>query len=100
MKDYDYKKLNTIFHSRIRLAAASMLYHDGSSDFNSLKEGIGATDGNLTTHMRKMEDSDYVSVVKRFSGRKPLTVYSLTDSGRIAFEEYISLLGSFLQPDK
>ena len=100
MKDYDYKKIDTIFHSRIRLAAASMLYHDGLADFNTLKNRIGATDGNLTTHLRKMEDSDYLEMEKKFSGRKPLTVYRLTETGKKAFEDYSKRLEIFLQPQK
>lgn len=97
MKDYDYKKIDAIFHSRIRLAVASMLYHDGRSDFNTLKVSIGATDGNLNTHLRRMEEAGYVEVEKKFSGRKPVTIYCLTAAGRAAFEEYIQRLESFLQ---
>ena len=100
MKDYDYRKIDGIFHSRIRLAAASMLYHDGQADFNTLKDGIGATDGNLTTHLRKMEDADYIEVEKKFSGRKPVTVYRLSTGGQEAFEDYIHRLETFLQPKK
>lgn len=100
MKDYDYKKIDSVFHSRIRLAAASMLYHDGLADFNTLKRSIGATDGNLTTHLRKMEDSGYLEVEKKFSGRKPLTIYRLTDAGEKAFEDYIKRLELFIQPNK
>ncbi|MBI9108123.1 MAG: transcriptional regulator [Spirochaetales bacterium] len=100
MKDYDYKKIDSIFHSRIRLAAASMLYHDGRADFNTLKESIGATDGNLTTHLRRMEESGYTEVEKKFSGRKPVSIYRLTAVGRKAFENYICRLESFLQPGK
>ena len=98
MNEYNYKNISALFHSRIRLAAASMLYHDGGCDFNTLKSGTGATDGNLTTHMRKMEESAYVEVEKKFSGRKPVTIYRLTDDGRKAFEEYISRLERMIHP--
>ena len=94
----DYRQLDTIFHSRIRLAAASMLYHDGCADFNSLKKGIGATDGNMTTHLRKMEEAGYLDVEKKFVGRKPVTVYMLTKDGRRGFEEYIKRLEMFIRP--
>ena len=92
MSNYDYKQIDSIFHSRIRLAITSMLYHDGIADFNSLKKNIGATDGNLTTHLKKMEDCGYLSVEKKFVGRKPLSIYQLTDKGKMAFEEYIKKL--------
>lgn len=97
MNDYDYKKLDSVFHSRIRLAAASLLYHDGSADFNWLKIQTGASDGNLTTHLRKMEEVHYIKVKKSFSGRKPHTVYSLTEDGRKAFENYVKMLDSFIR---
>ncbi len=97
MNNYDYKKLDSVFHSRIRLAVTSLLYHDGSADFNWLKDQTGATDGNLTTHLRKMENSKYLKIEKSFSGRKPHTVYSLTDEGRKAFEEYVKKLESFIR---
>ncbi len=97
MNDYDYKKLDSVFHSRIRLAAASLLYHDGSADFNWLKTQTGASDGNLTTHLRKMEEAHYIRVEKSFSGRKPHTVYSLTADGRKAFEDYVKILDLFIR---
>ena len=98
MKDYDYKKIDTIFHSRIRLAVTSLLYHDESADFTTIKERIGATDGNLTTHLRKMEESGYLSVEKSFVNRKPQTVYRLTEAGVDAFTSYIVQLEALLHP--
>ena len=100
MKEYDYRKIDTIFHSRIRLAAASMLFHDGQADFNALKSGIGATDGNLTTHLRKMEEAGYLDVEKKFIGRKPATVYRLTEKGRESFVGYVKKLEYFIRPDE
>ncbi len=100
MNDYDYRKIDSLFHSRIRLAATSLLYHDGSADFNWLKTQTGATDGNLTTHLRKMEEAHYIKVVKSFMGKKPHTEYSLTDKGRKAFEKYIKRLELLIQPNQ
>ncbi len=97
MKEYDYKKLDSLFHSRIRLAAASLLYHDGSADFNWLKDQTGASDGNLASHLRKLEEAGYIRVEKSFSGRKTRTVYYLTDSGQRAFEKYVGRLEDLLR---
>jgi len=96
MNKYDYKQLDTIFHSRIRLAVASMLYHDGVCDFNSLKKGVGATDGNLTTHLKKMEECAYIIVEKKFVDRKPMSIYQLTDEGKKGLENYIDKLEKFI----
>jgi DNA-binding HxlR family transcriptional regulator len=97
MSEYDYKNINDILHSRIRLAIVSVLVKQEEADFVSLKKTIGATDGNMTTHLRKLEDSDYITVAKEFVERKPVTRYSLTEKGRSAFEEYVSQLESFLK---
>ncbi len=97
MKDYDYRRIDALFHSRIRLAAAAMLYHDGQADFTALKEGTGATDGNLSTHLRKMEDAGYVEAEKIFIKRKPVTRYMLTKKGRAGFEAYVRGLENLIK---
>jgi len=96
--DFDYRSLDEIFHSRIRLAIVSVLVGAGEADFTSIRDAIGATDGNLTTHMRKLEDSGYVEARKGYVGRKPLTSYRLTESGRKAFSSYVENLARFLEP--
>ncbi len=97
MKDYDYKSIDVLFHSRIRLAAAAMLYHDGQADFTDLKAATGATDGNLSTHLRKMEEAGYVEAEKKFINRKPVTFYTLTAEGRAGFEAYVRRLEDLIK---
>lgn len=97
MSELDYRKLNTILHSRIRLAIVSVLIKQEEADFVTLKTAIGATDGNMTTHIKKLEEAQYVNVKKEFVNRKPVTRYSLTDKGRQDFEKYITQLEQFLK---
>jgi DNA-binding MarR family transcriptional regulator len=97
MKEYQYDKLDTIFHSRIRLAITAALVNVEEIEFTTLKDIIKATDGNMNSHLKKMEDAGYISVKKEFINRKPKTIYSLTKNGRKKFEEYIKVLESFIQ---
>ncbi|HBE72879.1 MAG TPA: transcriptional regulator, partial [candidate division Zixibacteria bacterium] len=65
-----------------------------SADFTFLREKVGATDGNLSVHLRKLEEARYVTVDKRFADRKPVSSYRLTAKGRKAFELYVERLES------
>jgi DNA-binding MarR family transcriptional regulator len=99
-KDFDYRSLDTLFHSRIRLAAVSILLQYREVEFNLLKQETGATDGNLSSHLRKLEEAGYIQVRKTFEDRKPKSFYSLTEKGRSAFEEYLRKLEQFIRPLK
>lgn len=95
--EYDYKSLDDTFHSRIRLAIASVLAGAVEAEFTYIRDSIGATDGNLSTHMRRMERTGYVEVRKDFRDRKPVTYYRLSESGRLAFRAYLDSLEKFLK---
>jgi DNA-binding MarR family transcriptional regulator len=94
--DFDYQQLDEIIHSRIRLAAMAVLVGVESADFTFLREKVGATDGNLSVHLRKLEEARYVTVDKRFADRKPVSSYRLTAKGRKAFELYVERLESLI----
>ena len=96
MKDFDYKQLDDIIHSRIRLAIMAMLLSVERAEFTFLRDQIKATDGNLGTHLKKLEDTGYVKVHKHFVDRKPLTDYELTQKGRNAFSRYLEQIESLL----
>ncbi len=96
--DFDYREIDELFHSRIRLAIASVLVSAVEADFTYIRDAIGATDGNLATHMRKLEEAGYVEVKKGYQGRRPLSSYRLTQAGRRAFAAYVEGLGKFLSP--
>jgi DNA-binding MarR family transcriptional regulator len=97
MSEFDYQHLDDLIHSRIRLAAMSILAGVESAEFTYLRDRTGATDGNLGAHMRKLEDAGYVVVEKGFAGRKPVTRYALTARGREAFRRYVDRLETMIR---
>ena len=70
----------------------SVLMVNEQMDFNSLKELLNLTDGNLASHLRALEEQGYVSVQKQFVGRKPNTTYQATEDGKKAFNEHLKAL--------
>lgn len=82
--------LDRLIHERARLAIISALAVNTSLTFNELKELLGASDGNLSVHARKLEDAGYVACTKSFAGRVPKTEYRLTAAGRRALEKYLN----------
>ncbi len=87
--DYNYKSLDDLIHSRIRLSILSILVREEKADFNTLKKLVKATDGNISIHLKKLEDANYIEVEKKFVDRKPKSIYRLSDYGRKAFKEYV-----------
>lgn len=75
----------------------SILSVNASISYNSLKETLEATDGNLASHLKHLEKVGYLSVTKSFINRKPNTEYSITDAGRIAFEKHLSALEAIIK---
>jgi DNA-binding MarR family transcriptional regulator len=96
MKDFNYKKIDEILHSRIRLAIIAVLAVVDEIEFTALKSKVGATDGNMSTHTKKLEDAGYMKLRKTFIKRKPTTFYSLSEKGRIAFENYIKQIENMI----
>lgn len=85
-------KLNKQFENRVRLGIMSILMVNESIDFNSLKELLDVTDGNLASHLAALEKNRLIEVQKQFIGRKPNTSYNITKTGRKAFSEHIEYL--------
>ena len=92
MSGFDYKQLDDIIHSRIRLAIISVLVSVKEADFSFLKKQVNATDGNLSVHLKKLEDAGYLEVEKSFFNRKPISRYQLTQLGIDAFKKYVERL--------
>jgi DNA-binding HxlR family transcriptional regulator len=92
MKDFDYQQLNDIIHSRIRLAIMSVLISVEEAEFKFLKEKVNTTDGNLSVHLKKLDEAGYITVKKEFVERKPVSSYKLAEKGKEAFEVYIKKL--------
>ncbi len=89
--------LNKHFESRVRLGVMSVLSVNEQADFNTLKELLEVTDGNLASHVRSLENQGYLEVNKQFIARKPNTTYRITKKGRKAFEDHLSALESLLK---
>jgi DNA-binding MarR family transcriptional regulator len=84
--------INKVFDHRIRLGIMSVLMVNEYADFNTLKELLGATDGNLASHTKALEKARYIVVEKQFIGRKPNTRYSTTTLGHEEFNKHIEAL--------
>jgi DNA-binding MarR family transcriptional regulator len=90
------KKLDKAFENRVRLGIMAALVVSDAVDFNTLKDLLGATDGNLATHLKTLEKKNYVGFSKQFIDRKPLTTYWATDSGKKAFSQHIDAIEKLL----
>jgi DNA-binding HxlR family transcriptional regulator len=91
-------KLNKLFENRVRLGIMSILTVNESYDFNSLKETLGVTDGNLASHLKALEENRLIRVNKQFIGRKPNTSYSITETGAALFRDHIKALEDIIKP--
>jgi len=92
MAPFDIGKLDDVIHGRMRLGIMAYLAENEVADFNELKALLDATQGNLSVHLRKLEDAGYVDIEKSFLGRKPLTRARITPSGRKAFGSYLETI--------
>ncbi len=97
MTDFDYLQLDDVIHSRIRLAIMSVLISVDEAEFTFLRDKVNATDGNISVHLKKIEEAGYILVNKNFVDRKPVTTYRLSAKGRKAFEVYVERLESLIK---
>ncbi|HKP71688.1 MAG TPA: transcriptional regulator [Pyrinomonadaceae bacterium] len=95
--DKSAAELDRLIHERLRLGIVSALAVNESLTFNSLKETLKTTDGNLSVHARKLEDAGYITLEKSFDGRMPKTEYRLTADGRRALERYLDHMESIIR---
>jgi|TARA_B100001971_G_scaffold19142_1_gene14926 DNA-binding MarR family transcriptional regulator len=87
-----FQQLDKVIHEKSRMAIMSMLAGSPELSFTELRNALKMTDGNLTTHIRTLQKSGYVSVSKSFRKNRPLTTCTLTTNGIRAFSDYLSLL--------
>lgn len=66
-------------------------------DFNTLKELLGVTDGNLASHTKALEQEEYIAIEKQFIGKKPNTQYRATSSGKKAFQNHLEALEKLIK---
>jgi DNA-binding MarR family transcriptional regulator len=96
MKDF-ISQLNKSFESRIRLGIMSVLMVNESIDFLSLKEMLDASDGNIASHVAALEKAEYLTIEKKFVGKKTSTTYTITTLGREAFNQHLNALEQLLK---
>lgn len=96
MKEF-LEDINKAFESRVRLGIMSMLMVNDEVDFNTFKQLLGLTDGNLASHLKALEGLGYIRVKKQFVERKPKTTYSGTAKGEQAFKEHLHALEAFIK---
>ncbi|WP_214229553.1 transcriptional regulator [Pedobacter sp. B4-66] len=88
------------FENRIRLQIMSVLVANENYDFNSLKELLEVTDGNLASHLKALEKEDYIIIYKSFQGKKPNTTYAASEKGRTAFIKHLQALENLIKQQK
>ncbi len=97
MSAFDVGRLDDVIHGRMRLGIVAYLATAEEADFNELRNVLNATQGNLSVHLRKLEDAGYVAIEKRFVGRKPQTLVRLSEAGRKAFAEYLAAIAQLVE---
>lgn len=92
----EFKELDPILHSQLRLAVVSLLISVKEAEFTFIKEKTNATAGNLSVQIQKLKEAGYIDVVKQFKDNYPQTICKITPAGVNAFEEYVKNLQSYL----
>jgi DNA-binding MarR family transcriptional regulator len=99
MAAFDIGRIDDVIHGRLRLGIMAYLANTEVADFNELKAALQATQGNLSIHLRKLEEAGYIAIDKSFLNRKPLTRARITAAGRKAFAEYLEAMAKLIEKD-
>lgn len=93
---FDHSQIDDVIHGRLRLGVMAYLSSVSPAVFGELRDKVGATDGNLSTHLKKLKEAGYVRQEKRFVGKRPQTRVFLTDAGRKAWLDWISRMRAIM----
>lgn len=93
----DFKPLDPLLHSQLRLAVMSLLISVEEAEFTFLKEETQSTAGNLSVQLDKLEKAGYIAIEKSFRGKRPLTTCKITSEGLKAFEAYVENLKKYIE---
>ena len=96
MPRFDIGKLDDVIHGRLRLGVMAYLADVEVADFTELKTVLEATQGNLSVHLRKLQEAGYVEIDKSFVDLKPLTRVRITAAGRKAFSDWLSAIAKLV----
>jgi DNA-binding HxlR family transcriptional regulator len=99
MSGFDIAQIDEIIHGRLRLGIMAYLSTADTAEFGALKARLQCSDGNLSVHLRKLEEAGYVAIDKSFHGRKPLTRIAITDKGRDSFLAYLDTIEKLVARD-
>ena len=94
-KLFDHQKIDELLHSRIRLSIVAVLVTVDEVDFSTLCNEVNTTRGNLSVHLKKLEDGKYIKIDKKFVDKKPRTTCKISKKGLKAFQEYLDLVEQF-----
>jgi len=97
MEDFNPAEVNKLIHAPIRLGIMTILNSVNKVNFIYLRKKLDVTDGNLSSHMEKLEKAGYIKVKKTFIDKKPNTVYNITEKGKKAFRSYLEHLEKILE---
>ena len=97
MSAFDIGKIDEVIHGRLRLGIMAYLADAEVADFNELKTVLQCTQGNLSVHLRKLEDAGYIEIDKSFLNRKPLTRARITPLGMAAFAAYLEAIAKLVE---
>lgn len=100
MNPEPFLQLDRVIHEKGRLAIMSMLAASPELSFTELRDALEMTDGNITTHIRTLQEAGYISVSKSYENNRPLTTCALTAGGKKAFANYVNLLEQIVQQNK
>lgn len=94
----EFKELDPILHSQLRLAVISLLISVREAEFTFIKEKTNATAGNLSVQLNKLKEAGYVEITKQFKDNYPQTLCKISAKGIDAFEQYVKALQSYMNP--
>lgn len=94
---FDLEQIDDVIHGRIRLGIMAFLARDEVADFNQLKDVLKTTQGNLSVHLRKLEEAGYVKIIKGYLGGKPRTQVQISLKGRKAFRAYLDEMSRLIE---
>ena len=94
----EFKELDPILHSQLRLAVISLLISVKEAEFTFVKEKTNSTAGNLSVQLIKLKEAGYIEITKQFKNNYPQTLCKITAKGIEAFEQYVAALQSYMKP--
>jgi DNA-binding HxlR family transcriptional regulator len=97
MAEFSIEAIDDVIHGRVRLGVMAYLVNAEVAGFNELKSALQVTQGNLSVHLRKLEEAGFVGIEKSFLGRKPHTQIRMTSAGREAFRAYLEALDRLIK---